>query len=217
MNTTSLALDPRQSSLLEQAAEWRLISLLFECPTKNWREQVAAISSEITHEGLRAAAECVQSEASEALYHSIFGPGGPAPPREVSYRESLQLGYLISELEAFYQSFCFSPATAEVLDHVSVEAGFIGYMKLKEAYALASSDWENATVTAEAAQRFLEDHVSVIAQPLTATLQALGVRYLSLAGEGLLRRAGAPRKTRQPQESGLLPVLDESLFDCGSQ
>lgn len=215
MITPSLALDSRQRSLIEQAAEWRLISLLFECPTKNWKEQIAEISLEIRDMELQAAAECAQSEASESLYHAIFGPGGPAPPREVSYRESVQLGYLISELQAFYQSFSFSPATPEVLDHVSVEAGFIGYMKLKEAYALASSEWEDASVTAEAAQRFLEEHVSVIAQPLTATLQALGVRYLSLAGEGLLRRAGAPRKTRQ--ESGLPPILDESLFDCGSQ
>ena len=99
MNTASPTLDSRQRNLLEQAAEWRLVSLLFECPTKNWREQVAAISLEISDQELRAAAECAQSEASEALYHSIFGPGGPAPPREVSYRESVQLGYLISELE----------------------------------------------------------------------------------------------------------------------
>ena len=216
MNTASPTLDSRQHNLLEQAAEWRLVSLLFECPTKNWKEQVAAISLEISDQELRAAAECAQSEASEALYHSIFGPGGPAPSREVSYRESVQLGYLISELEAFYQAFSFSPATPEVLDHVSVEAGFMGYMKLKEAYALAGSDLENASVTAQAAQRFLEDHVSVIAQPLTATLQTLGVRYLSLAGEGLLRRVGPPRKRSQQQESGLLPILDESLFDCGS-
>ena len=217
MNTPSPALDSRQRSLLEQAAEWRLISLLFECPTRGWKEQIAAVSSELADTELRAAAESAQSEASEALYHSIFGPGGPAPAREVSYCESVQLGYLISELEAFYQAFSFQPATPEVLDHVSVEAGFMGYLKLKEAYALASSDLEHAAVAAEAAQRFLENHLCVMAQPLATSLHALGVRYLALAGEGLLRRVGPPRKGSRQQDSGLLPILNESLFDCGSQ
>jgi len=217
MNTASRALDSRQVNLLGQAAEWRLVSLLFECPTKNWKEQVAAISSEITDQELQIAAAGAQSEGAATLYHSIFGPGGPAPAREVSYCESVQLGYLISELEAFYQAFSFDPATPEVIDHVSVEASFMGYLKLKESYALACSDLEHASVTAEAAQRFLEDHLSVIAHPLTASLQALGVRYLALAGEGLLRRVGAPRKGSPQQKSDLLPILDESLFDCGSQ
>jgi nitrate reductase assembly molybdenum cofactor insertion protein NarJ len=217
VNTTSPALDSRQRDLLEQAAEWRLISLLFESPTEKWREQIRAIAAEVRNPELRAAAESAQSEASAALHHSIFGPGGPAPAREVSYCESVQLGYLISELEAFYRAFSFSPATPEVLDHVSVEAGFMGYLKLKEAYALACSDAERSAVTGEAATRFLEDHLSVIAHPLAASLRALGVRYLALAAEGLVGRVGPCRKPRRQQKSDLLPILDQSLFDCGSQ
>ncbi|MBK9162872.1 MAG: hypothetical protein IPM21_03010 [Acidobacteria bacterium] len=62
---------------------------------------------------LRRAARSAQKEASEGLFHSIFGPGGPAPGREVSYRGWVQPGYLLSELSTFYNAFSYQPKTHE--------------------------------------------------------------------------------------------------------
>ena len=132
----------------------------------------------------------------------------------MSYREWVQPGFLISELSSYYDAFCYTAATREVPDHVSVEAGFIGYLRLKEAYASACSDDEHAAVTAEAAQRFIDEHLQTLAAPLAKSLEHSGVRYLALAGSALLRRVGP----RQDRLSGMnLPVLsesDESAFDC---
>ncbi len=194
--------------LLAEAAEWRLLGMLFECPKPGWREQVAGLGAEVPDPDLQAAAERAQAEAGEGAYHSIFGPGGPAAAREVSYIESVQLGYLLSELGDYYAAFAY-PAS-EPRDHVSVEANFLGYLRLKEAFAAANSSPHQA-VTREAAEHFLADHLSMIAEPLAKALECCGQQYLTLAGRALLRRTGPRRKAG----SNLLPVLGSSPEDCG--
>jgi len=96
----------------------------------------------------------------------------------------------MSELNAFYEAFAYRLATPEAPDHVSVEIGFVGYLRLKEAFALASSDAGHAAITAEAASRFIGEHLSVLAEPLAAALWNSGVHHLELAGAVLLRRVG---------------------------
>ena len=212
-----------QQTLLREAAEWRLIGLLLECPKPGWREQLAALSAETGDATLREAGQAALEEASEGLYHSVFGPGGPAPPREVSYHDSVQLGYLVSELASYYDAFGFRADSPETPDHVGVEAGFVGYLRLKEAYALACEDADRAAVTAEAAQRFLDDHLSTMAARLAATLEQSGISYLALATKALLERTGPPRNTRPDSAMAVLSaqaggfVPEESLFDCGDQ
>ncbi|MCC6364270.1 MAG: molecular chaperone TorD family protein [Bryobacterales bacterium] len=199
-------------SLIQQAAEWRLISLLFECPAGDgWHGQVAALGDSVEDPVLRGAAKAAGKEASEGLYHSTFGPGGPAPAREVSYHDNIQLGYLMSELVQYYQAFAYAPKTEEAEDHVSVEAGFIGYLRLKEAYALAVEDAESAAVTASAAKQFLEDHLSRMAQPLAASLAESGIPYLAGAAEALFARVGASKALPV-----ILPRKDEDCeIHCG--
>ncbi len=178
--------------LLREAAEWRLLGLLFACPWDGWREQISALAGEVEDGDLRSAARQALEQASEGLYHSIFGPGGPAPPREVSHRDLIETGSLLSELSCYFDAFAYRPATQEPLDHVSVGADFIGYLRLKEEFALANANAEHAAVTREAAQRFLEDHLSTIAGPLAARLSESRIGYLTLASAALLRRTGPP-------------------------
>lgn len=208
-------LDPGTETLLREAAEWRMLGLLFECPSAEWRKQVDALEQELRDPMLREAAGTAIEEASEGDFHSIFGPGGPAPAREVSYHETVQLGYLLSELTTYYGAFAYQPKTEEALDHISVEAGFISYLRLKEAFALANDSVEGAALAAEAATGFIRDHLSFVAQPLAASLANSGFAYLAAAGKALEQRVG-PRRT--------LPVLQvlapdpegtDSAFDCG--
>ena len=116
---------------------------------------------------LESAAEDALQEASEGLFHYAFGPGGPAPVREATYHQTVELGYLMSELQAYYNAFAFEPRTAEPPDHISVEAGFIAYLKIKELYALRCEDETRAATASESAQRFLQDHLAIVAQPLS--------------------------------------------------
>jgi len=148
-------------SLILQAAEWRLISLLFGCPAgEGWHEQVAALGDSAEDPVLRNAAK---------------------------------LGYLMPEVVQYYQAFAYAPKTEEAEDHVSVEAGFIGYPRLKEAYALAIEDNESAAVTAAAAKRFLENHLSRMARTPAASRAEAGISYLACAAEALFARVGASK------------------------
>ncbi|MBM3812902.1 MAG: molecular chaperone TorD family protein [Acidimicrobiia bacterium] len=176
--------------LLRDAAQWRMISLLFECPREGWHEQVRALAREVDDPQLKEASEQALAEADEGLYHSLFAPGGPAPPREATYKDSLQLGHLLSELNAFYSAFAYTPRTSEPADHVSVEAGFLAYLRLKQAYALANGDEEHAETTAQAATDFLREHLSRIADPLAKSLAHSGIPYLSTTAAALRQRTG---------------------------
>ncbi|MHB0955155.1 MAG: molecular chaperone TorD family protein [Pirellulaceae bacterium] len=206
--------DQKTFELLREAAEWRLIGLLLACPQGDWRPQIAAVSAEVDDELLKKAAAAMADEASEGLYHTTFGPGGPAAPREVSHREYIVPGQSLSELSAFYSVFAFAPSTEEPPDHVSVETDFMGYLRLKEAYAMMRGDAEQAGVTADAARRFLEDHLASIAEPLAKTLKASGIVYLQLAAEALFRRVGPVRYVVPITNSAPL-LLDENLCSCG--
>lgn len=206
--TSHALLDKREVQLVREAGEWRLLSLLFDCPGPAWRKHLKGLMREVGDPELRSAARFALKEAGEGLYHHTFGPGGPAPPREASYHKTVQLGYLMSELEAYYHAFAFTPATSEPPDHVSVETAFVAYLKLKQAYALHCHDEERAAVTAESAERFLHEHLANMAQDLAARLESSGIRYLEHAGAALNRRVGPP-----PTAASLLPILQDEPLD----
>ena len=212
---TNTILTPQELQLAREAAEWRMISLLFECPSDAWRAQVEALAHELEDPELKSAARDALREASEGLFHHTFGPGGPAPAREASYYQSVELGYMMSEIQAYYTAFGFAPVTAEPVDHVSVETAFVSYLRLKEAYALACENIERATTTAESAACFIEDHVARIAAPLAGYLANSGISYLAQAGAALARRARQKAVAQSP-----FPILQQEEPDedvtCGS-
>lgn len=180
--------------LLREAADWRLIGLLLECPSPEWRVRVEELAREVQDVDLQEAAAQSREQASEGLYHSTFGPGGPAPPREATHRDTLQLGYLMSEIDAFYSSFGYRPAPVEPPDHIATEAGFIAYLKFKQAYALTCGDTEAAEIAGAACAEFTAEHLASAAGPLTGMLAASGVPYLAATGRALARRAGPAKK-----------------------
>ncbi len=209
------AVQPAVLDLARQAAEWRLIGLLFEPPSDEWREQISSLASEVKDEKLQRAAVAALEEAGDELYHSIFGPGGPASAREASYFDNIQLGYLIAELDAHYLAFAYQSPSVEAPDHLAVEAGFIAYLRLKEAYAQAEGDREHAELTREAAQHFISEHLARMAPALQEKLASSDVEYLMLASEALFERSGSMKTA--PQAFPIIQDLAEAQFECGSE
>ena len=191
---------PAAAGLLQEAAAWRLVSLLFERPGPEWQEQVSGLAAEVSDPLLKAAAEAARQEATPGRYHSTFGPGGPAAPREVSYRRGVLPGAALAELRCCYGAFAYQPALDEPPDHVAVEAGFVAYLRLKQAYALARGNEEERRICADAEQLFLRRHLSRMAAPLAVSLGASGLGYLARAAEALRARVGpAPDEAVRPQ------------------
>jgi TorA maturation chaperone TorD len=202
--------------LLREAAEWRMLGLLFECPSDDWHRRVAALAPEMQDERLRDAAEAAAREASEGMFHAIFGPGGPVPPREVTYAGGVQFGYLLAELSAYYDAFAYRHTTDEPQDHVAVEIGFVAYLTMKQAFASYSGDAEHAAVTAEATAGFCADHLSRIAEPLASKLDALRPCYLTTAADVLFERVGRAPGRPLPIADGLVADDPDTEMTCAA-
>lgn len=166
----------RAQELVAQAAAWRLAALLLERPRNGWHQEIQKLSSEVSDAQLSVCASQAD-EASEARYHQLFGPGAAISPREVSYSGFEDPGRLMAELNAFYHAFAFEPRREEAVDHLSVEAGFVGYLLLKEAYSHMREDGESAAVTRSARRRFLEEHLQRCARGMSERLSD-APRYL---------------------------------------
>jgi len=201
--------DPQVQELLAAATAWRLLGLLFERPCEGWWQDVEALSRVVSDPEIRSAAAEAQLEASEGRYLALLGPGGPVSAREVTYRGMEDPGQIMADIQAFYQAFAFQPETEEAPDHLGVEAGFLGYLCVKEAYARARGSEEEAEVAAEAAIRFRKAHLSALAWPVAERLESTGVRYLSLAAATLARRSG-PR----PSTEGTAKARPRLCEDC---
>jgi len=179
------------TELLRDAAEWRLISLLFECPGLDWQSQVTALANEVADPTLKSAVAALGEDATPSLYQTTFGPGGPAAPREVSYRDTLMPGQMLGEIAAFYEAFAYQPSIAEPPDHIAVMTGFIAYLRLKEAFGSA----EQATIVADAAKKFSAEHLNTLAEPLAKSLGNSGIEYLAQVSAALLKRVGSRKQT----------------------
>ena len=155
----NVASNLNSSDLVAQAAAWRLASLLLERPRQGWRDEIAKLSCEVIDQELSACARDAE-DGTEETYHRLFGPGGAVSPREVSYCGFEDPGHLMAELASFYDAFLFRPRREEPIDHISVEAGFVGYLFLKETYAWIEGNWAGAAITRDARERFINAHVA---------------------------------------------------------
>jgi nitrate reductase assembly molybdenum cofactor insertion protein NarJ len=199
--------------LLEEAAEWRLLGLLFEYPSPQWRRELEALLLSLPDANLRALAHAALAHATEGMHHALFGPGGSVPVREVSFSSGVQLGYLMSEITAYYNAFDYHPKLAEAPDHIAVQLGFLAYLKLKQAFALAAEDQERAQLAAGAAASFLKDHLAISAEPIAQRLEQFAPDYLVEAAHRILQHTGpAPRN---PYPLGSAFNDDSEELTCG--
>ena len=165
--------EPAVIEHLEHAAHWHLLGLLLERPRPGWLERVRSLSQEVAHpQVLGAVADAHQ--ATESTYLSLLGPGGVASPREVAYRGMSDPGRILADIQAFFKAWHFRPLVEDPVDHVAVQAGFIGYLHLKEAYALVAGSLEDAELCQRARARFLSEHLRYLAKPLARKLGAAG-------------------------------------------
>jgi nitrate reductase assembly molybdenum cofactor insertion protein NarJ len=179
------------TELLAEAAQWRLLGLLFTSPHADWREQVAGLAAEVADESLKIAARAALDQATQSGYYTAFGPGGPGAPREVSHRQSDLTGLYLAEVLACYNAFAYCPPRDEPPDHIGTEIDFVAYILLKQAYAVARNDGIQAGVSAQALQRFIQDHLATTAVPLAENLEASDIPYLTLAAANLSERVEA--------------------------
>lgn len=191
-------IDGAVAALIAEAAGWRLLGLLFERPRPMRDAEIEAIAREVADPALRAAA-VLSVGTTEGAYMASLGPGGAVSPREAAYRGREDPAAVLADLAGFYDAFAYSPDAEDPIDHVSVEAGFAGYLKLKEAYALAHGRADAAAAVAGSLDRFVRDHLNAMAGPLARRLERAEVGPLAAAARCLVALAG--------DRPDLLPIL----------
>lgn len=210
-------MDSHVRTLLSEAAEWRMLGLMFEYPTQEWRANVAAVMDALAAPELRAIGEAAVSQATDGLHFALFGPAGTVPVREVTYQGGVQLGYLMAELTAYYDAFGYSPRVEEAFDHLAIELGFVSYLKMKQAGAIMAGETERAALTGEAALEFVKSHLAVQAEPVLHRLEEFAPDYLVEAGRRILGHTGPAPRSEFPLGSIIDNATgeDDEAMCCG--
>jgi nitrate reductase assembly molybdenum cofactor insertion protein NarJ len=211
-----MILDDTTDALLVESARWRLLGLLFERPRTGWHAEVRALASEVRNERLNAAARTTRN-VDEGSYLAVLGPGGTVSPREVAYRRMGDPGKILAGLHAMYEAFGFEPKAEDPPDHVAVQAGFVGFMKLKQAYAAAGNDEAGERMTREAIATFTTEHLGGFVGEMAQRLEDAALEHLARAAAILGELCPAAPTSRVPlrvlgrQGSGVPDDDDDGL------
>ncbi len=208
--------------LVAEAAEWRLIGLLLSAPRDDaWRRQIASLASDVRDPALQESARLAAEQADEGLYDSAFGPGGPTPPREVSYRTATLSSQFLAELAGLYDAFGYASPYDEPVDHVAVVTDFMAYLRLKEAFAAVRGDADQQATARSAAEYVVSEHLAHLAAPLAERLAAAEVGYLAGAAQSLACRVGPTPASAAAAaaELAVLPTLagDQQGWACAGE
>jgi TorA maturation chaperone TorD len=156
-------------TLLTHGAGWQFFSLLFRCPSDTSPMSIERLLPELAP-GLRSEAttigELSKDPNREDRYHRLLGSAGSISPYESDYygygKEGMrEKGAVLGDVAAFYKAFGFEPSneTLEAPDHIALELAFLGFLKLKEVYALMSGDDEARQICSKAEYDFLQEHL----------------------------------------------------------
>ncbi len=166
---------------LVSSCSWRVVSLLFESPGPDRRSDLPGLLKELDDEPLRRAARAA-APIGDGEFQALFGPGGAVSPREVKYLPAEDPGRVLADLKGFYEAFKYQPRNRETFDHFSTEAGFLGFLQLKCAFALAEGEQEPAQLVEKALEEFARSHFAPFAQAFSARLLQIPEHpYLDLA------------------------------------
>jgi TorA maturation chaperone TorD len=158
------ALGKRTRRWLDVASGWRLLSLLFQSPTRELRRELNRLTTEGPKKLAPLAREWAETprQEAEAEFLTVFGPGG-IPAVESSYDPNALAGRgpLLADIAGFHEAFAYRPARppAAVPDHIAVELDFLSYMAFKTAFAVHARRRDESKVAAQAYERFLEEHL----------------------------------------------------------
>jgi hypothetical protein len=197
--------------MIAEAARWRLLSLLLERPHPGSTEEVRRLAGETHDAALRRAATRARS-ASEGEYLRLLGPGGAVSPREVAYCGFADPGALLADVARYYDAFGYRPRAEDCADHVAVEAGFVGYLWLKDALAREDGAVRAAEITAAARDGFLRDHLAGFARRLAARLAAHPESYLAITAAALAARTPVVDDGHHGDDAG---ADDDASSPCG--
>ncbi len=156
----------RTNKYLLTADIYRLLSLGLSYPDSKTVEKVKRISAELLNQpgihsdlldGIKKLIPEIDEDIMRSEYSRVFISGG-VPITESNLTLSFSS---VSDVSAFYAAFGFSPKSGETPDSIMYELEFLALLALKIAIA---PNKEAMEVTEDAYNKFLEDHVTKLAE-----------------------------------------------------
>lgn len=159
--------------MLMNADLYRLIANCFAYPDKerlfNIKEMAMGLHQvgypdESINNMLLSLAESANEDEVLSAFTNIFVRGGVA----LSETHLLQKYNSVSDANAFYNAFGFTPKTGENPDSIMYQLEFLALLLVKNVIA---SDEESRSVTKDAYRKFLEEHTGEFALALAKRLR----------------------------------------------
>jgi DMSO reductase family type II enzyme chaperone len=199
---------------LSRAAVYRVLAAAFAYPTSGHAEDVARAAA-CAAAGAPAAVRSMLAELArrpdqsdgDALaeqYVALFDRQVACPPYEGAYGLPQLSGKAmqLADIAGFYTAFGMTTAgrQPDADDHIGAELEFMAALTLKEAWALAERNADNATITRDAQRAFLDEH-------LGRWGDAFASRVLDTAPDGLYTTAARLLAAWLREECALLAVV----------
>jgi nitrate reductase assembly molybdenum cofactor insertion protein NarJ len=186
MTAIATGASPHMFDTLARASAWMFVSMALQPPTTSSRERLEALLPSLPPplQPIAARFTACPLEEWEPEFFSVLGPAG-CPACESSYERAAQAsrGPILADVSGCYRAFAFTPDVREVPDHACVEAGFLGYLAVKVAFADHAGDAESARVAQEAYDMFLEQHVAAWFGDFAEALIACGSAPATVVAE----------------------------------
>jgi TorA maturation chaperone TorD len=197
---------PPPGEWLERAACWRFASTLFRTPSTDVLAELHALLPALPNDTRDSAADLVSTNLDEweREFHRLLGPGG-LPSCESSFDRAALAGRgpLLASIGGFYQAFAYRGGEGDAVpDDIAVELDFLAYLAFKAAFAGHERELEALTITVQAYEAFLRDHLAFWIAPFLDSLLATDSTFYREAAAWLRliceRLAAATPSTRRP-------------------
>ena len=167
-----MSVKTQADELVQRAAWFKVFSLLFRYPNDELiellKDGVSELPTEVLKTEMRINAEPFRRAVADATaeqitleYSSLFTGAGLCRANENDYEKlSFSMTEKLADVAGFYQAFGFEVQDdiGERPDFISTELDFINLLLLKQAYAVKNGWSEQAGISADALNRFIEEH-----------------------------------------------------------
>lgn len=200
--------------LAEQAGDWRLMRLLLEQPSEEWRHKLLAESKDTVDPELSSAVQMAQAEGNDYFHEVLFGDGGLLTSRESEYRFERDRGAILADLEGMKERFDFSWNGSHPIDHILALVSLMAHIVTLQVEAIRGDRVGEALYLEGIAEWLRRGHLAWFTEQIAAALSSTQVCYLSHVAHALEQRvlpvgeSGRPK--HRPSDSNREPKKVDS-------
>jgi hypothetical protein len=191
--------------LAEQAGDWRLMRLLLEQPSDEWRQRLLVESKDTVDPELTSAVQMAQAEGNDYFHEVLFGAEGLLTSRESEFRFERDRGAVLADLEGMKERFKFSWNGSHPIDHILALVSLMAHIVTLQSEAVQEDRIGEALYLEGIAEWLRKGHLAWFAEQIASALSSTQVCYLWHVAHALEQRvlpvgeSGTP--THRPSDS----------------